>query len=126
MYYISMEITLFLAKFWGMLFMLLGGLSVCAGLLRKIIKLTDNHKVTVITGFITFLLGLMTVVLHNVWVMDWRVGITILGWTTLLKGLTKITFPDHVNKRAQTFKDKPRFWGGIIFFIGVWFFWMSF
>jgi hypothetical protein len=121
----TMEITIYLAKFWGMLFMILGGLSVGAGFLGRVIKMTDNKAITVSTGYITFLLGLITVVLHNIWVTDWRVAVTILGWTTLFKGITKIAFPRHVNKRAQTFKDKPRFWGGIIFLIGAWFFWMS-
>ncbi|MFA5185451.1 MAG: hypothetical protein WC551_03100 [Patescibacteria group bacterium] len=120
-----MEITHFLAQFWGSLFMILGGLSVGAKLLGRTIEMTEDRAITVSTGYITFLLGLVTVVLHNVWVMDWRVAITILGWTTLLKGITKIGFPGHVNKKAQMFKSRQELWGGIIFLMGAWFFWMS-
>ena len=105
--------------------MILGALSVGAGLLGRIIKMTDDKAITVSTGYITFLLGLVTVVLHNIWVMDWRVAITILGWTTLFKGITKIAFPEHVNKRAQTFKSMQALWGGVIFLLGAWLFWMS-
>ncbi|MCX6760025.1 MAG: hypothetical protein NTW46_01630 [Candidatus Nealsonbacteria bacterium] len=121
-----MEITFFLARFWGSLFMILGGLSVGAKLLGRIIEYTEDKTITISTGYITFLLGLATVVSHNIWVADWRVAITILGWVTLLKGIEKIAFPDRINKKAQMFKGGQVFWGGIIFLIGAWFFWMSF
>jgi hypothetical protein len=121
-----MEITIFLARFWGSIFMILGALSVGAKFLGRVIKMTEDKTITVSTGYITFLLGLTTVVLHNIWVMDWRIAITILGWTTLFKGIMKIGFPEYVNKRAQTFKGRQTLWGGIIFLLGVWLFWMSF
>ncbi len=121
-----MEITIFFAQFWGSLFMILGGLSVGAKFLGRVIKYTEDITITVSTGYITFLMGLVTVILHNIWVLDWRVAITILGWVTLLKGITKIGFPEHVNKRAQDFKKLQILWGGIIFSFGAWLFWMSF
>lgn len=121
-----MEITIYLAKFWGSLFMILGGLSVVGKFLGRVIEYTEDKTITISTGYITFLLGLITVVLHNVWVMDWRIAITILGWGTLLKGIEKIAFPDRINKKAQMFKNGQTFWGIIIFLIGAWFFWMSF
>ena len=121
-----MEISIYLAKFWGSLFMILGLLSVCAKLLGRIIEYTEDKTVTISTGYITFLLGLITVVLHNIWVKDWRVAITILGWITLFKGIEKIGFPERVNKKAQMFKGGQILWGGVIFLIGAWFFWMSY
>ncbi len=106
--------------------MSLGGLSVGARFLGRVIEYTEDKTITISTGYITFLLGLVTVVLHNVWVMDWRVAVTILGWTTLLKGIMKIGFPGHVNKQAQMFKGGQILWGGVIFLIGAWFFWMGY
>lgn len=121
-----MDITIFLARFWGSLFLLLGLQSVFADLLGRTIKLSADKAVTVSTGYITFLLGLATVIAHNVWVPDWTVAVTILGWATLLKGIAKIGFPAHVNKQAQMFKSLDKFWGFLIFLIGAWLFWMSF
>ena len=106
--------------------MILGGLSVGAKFLGRVIEYTEDKTITISTGYITFLLGLVTVVLHNVWVMDWRVAVTILGWATLLKGIMKIGFPGHVNKQAQMFKGGQILWGGVIFLIGAWFFWMGY
>ena len=121
-----MEVSIYLAKFWGSLFMILGAMSISAKLLGRIIEYTEDKTITISTGYITFLLGLITVVLHNVWVWDWRVIITLLGWITLLKGIEKIGFPERVNKKAQMFKGGQVLWGGVIFLLGAWFFWLSF
>jgi len=100
-------------------------MSVGAKLLGRIIEYTENKTITISTGYITFLLGLVTVTLHNIWTIDWRVAITILGWVTLLKGIEKIGFPDRVNKKAQMFKGGQVFWGFVIFLIGVGYFCIS-
>ena len=105
--------------------MLLGLQSVFANLLGRTIKLTEEKATTVSTGYITFLLGLATVIAHNIWVPNWTIAITILGWVTLLKGITKVGFPEHVHKQAQMFKSLDKFWGFVIFLMGAWFFWMS-
>ncbi|MFA6077673.1 MAG: hypothetical protein WC724_01490 [Candidatus Paceibacterota bacterium] len=120
-----MEITIFLAKFWGSLFMVLGGLSIGAKFLGRVIEYTEDKSVTISTGYITFLLGLATVVAHSVWVNDWRLVITLLGWTTLLKGVMKIGFPEHINKKAQMFRGQSALWGAVIFIFGTWLFWMG-
>src|SRR4030066_1000918 len=120
-----MEISIYLARFWGSLFIILGLMSVSAKLLGRVIEYTENKTITISTGYITFLLGLITVTLHNIWVADWRVAITILGWTTLLKGIEKIGFPDRINKSAQMFKGGQILWGFVIFLIGVCYFWIS-
>lgn len=120
-----MEISIYLARFWGSLFIILGLGSVLVKFLGRVIKYTEDKTITVSTGYITFLLGLITVTLHNVWVIDWRLAITILGWTTLLKGIEKIAFPNRVNKIAQIFKGGQQLWGFVIFLIGVFYFWIS-
>ncbi len=122
----DMEISVFLARFWGSLFIILGFSTIGAKLLGRVIKYTEDRAITVSTGYITFLLGLATVVAHSLWVADWRVAITVVGWVTLFKGIEKIAFPDRINKVAQRFKGQQTFWGFVILFIGAWFFWMSF
>ena len=120
-----MEISIYLARFWGSLFIILGLGSIGVKFLGRVIKYTEDKTITIPTGYITFLLGLITVTLHNIWVADWRVAITILGWTTLVKGIEKIGFPDRVNKKAQMFKGNQTLWGSVIFLIGVFYFWIS-
>lgn len=121
-----MNISIFFARFWGSLLVILGLQSVFANLLGRTIKYTEDKTITIATGYITFLLGLVTVILHNIWVSDWRVAVTVLGWGTLIKGVLKIGYPKHVNKKAQMFKSQQKLWGAVIFIIGAWFFWKSF
>ena len=118
--------SIFFARFWGSLFIILGLLSVRANFLGRVIKYTEDKTITISTGYITFLLGLVTVIAHNIWVADWRVIITLLGWGTLMKGILKIGFPEHIHRKAQMFKKLQWFWGIVIFLLGVWFFWMGF
>ncbi|MFA6039354.1 MAG: hypothetical protein WCV62_01330 [Candidatus Peribacteraceae bacterium] len=120
-----MDVTVFFARFWGSLFAILGLASMGAHLLGRVIDYTKDKTITISTGYITFLLGLVTVILHNIWVADWRVAVTILGWVTLLKGITKVAFPEHVHKKAQMFKKQQTLWGFVIFLPGAWLFWMS-
>ena len=116
---------MYLARFWGSLFICLGLGSVVFKFLGRVIEYTEEKTITVSTGYITFLLGLMTVTLHNIWATDLRLPITILGWTTLLKGVEKIVLPDRINKKAQMFKGQQTFWGFVIFLIGAFYFWIS-
>ena len=121
-----MDISVFLARFWGSLFLILGLSTIGAKLLGRVIQYTEDKTITVSTGYITFLLGLATVVAHNIWVADWRVAVTILGWITLLKGIEKIAFPNRVNQKAQMFKGKQALWGFVILLIGAVYFGISF
>jgi hypothetical protein len=120
------DTAIILARFWGSLFLLLGLLSLGADFLGRVIGYTEEKSVTISTGYITLLLGLITVVLHNVWVADWRISITILGWATLLKGIEKIAFPDRIHRHAQRFKRGRVMWSLAIMAIGAWFFWMGY
>jgi hypothetical protein len=120
-----MEVTIFFAKFWGSLLMLLGAMSVVNGFLSKVISYTEDKTITISTGYITMLLGLFTVVAHNIWVWDWPVVITILGWSTLIKGIMKVGFPVVINRQAQMFKVHASMWGVLILFIGVFIYWIG-
>ncbi|MFA5136002.1 MAG: hypothetical protein WC489_01255 [Patescibacteria group bacterium] len=120
-----MDVSMYLARFWGSLFIMLGLATVFAKFLGRVIDYTEDKTIIVSTGYITFLLGLTTVTLHNIWVTEPRVAVTILGWITLLKGIEKIAFPDRINKKAQMFKNGQTFWGLAISLIGVFYFWIS-
>jgi len=88
--------------------------------------MTENKSFVISTGYISLLLGLATVVLHNVWVWDWKVAITILGWSTLIKGILKIGFPEFIHKQAQHFKAHQIIEAVMLLALGGWLFWMSF
>lgn len=121
-----MEISEFFARLWGAFYLIFGTLFIVTRYLGKVIEMTDDRAFVISTGYITLLMGLVTVILHNVWVMEWRVAITILGWSTLIKGILKIGFPETIHKRAQVFKERQMVSASLLVALGGWLLWMSF
>lgn len=122
----EIEISIFFAKLWGSFFLIFGLLSIITRQLGKTIEMTDDKAFVISTGYITLLMGLVTVLLHNIWTLDWRVAITILGWSTLIKGISKVGFPEQIRKQAQRFKKKQALSAIILILLGAWLFWMGF
>ena len=120
-----METTVFFARLWGGFYLIFGSLFLVTGYLGKVIEMTDDRAFVVSTGYITLLMGLVTVILHNVWVMDWRVAITVLGWSTLIKGILKIGFPELIRKQAQPFEHRQIASAVFLVVLGGWLLWMS-
>ena len=121
-----MDISIFFARLWGSYFVIFGSLFIITRQLGKTIEMTDNKAFVISTGYITLLMGLVTVILHNIWVWSWEVVITILGWSTLIKGVSKIGFPEQIHKQAQRFKKKQLLSAIFLILLGAWLMWMSF
>jgi hypothetical protein len=45
-------------------------------------------------GFLSLLAGLALVLTHNIWVLDWRLLITLLGWVTIVRAVITIFQPE--------------------------------
>jgi hypothetical protein len=120
-----MDTSIFFAKLWGSFHVIFGLLFIITGQLGKTIEMTDNKAFVISTGYISLLMGLVTVILHNVWTTDWKVAITILGWSTLIKGILKIGFPELIHKQAQRFRNKQILSAIFMIILGIWLFWMS-
>lgn len=121
-----MEATVFLARFLGSFYLIFGLLFIVTRQLGKTIEMTDDKAFVISTGYITLLMGLITVILHNLWVPDWRVVITLLGWSTLIKGIMKVGFPEQINKQSQRFMKKQAVSTIVMMLLGAWLVLMSF
>ncbi|MEK7509910.1 MAG: hypothetical protein AAB605_04340 [Patescibacteria group bacterium] len=126
-----MDVTLFLAQFWGWLLVILGLIFLLRrkALMDVMYQLVGDKSMTMLTGYLALTIGLVTVLLHNVWVADWRVIITIFGWFSLLKGIVRIGFPDVTQKAVAPFRDNPMLVQAllvIIIVLGGWLLWMSY
>ncbi len=121
-----MDISIFFSRLWGSYFIIFGLLFIITKQLGKTIEMTDNKAFVISTGYITLIMGLTTVILHNVWEGNWKIAITILGWSTLIKGIGKIGFPDQIHKQVQRFKKKQFISAFILILFGGWLLWMSF
>ena len=79
---------------------------------RILDDLFKNAALTYLMGFTTVILGFLIVNYHNIWVRDWTVLVTVLGWLALIKGVLIIAFPRFVQSYS-----KPIFQGkGLQFF----------
>lgn len=125
-----MEISIFLAQFWGWLLVItcLIFLLRKKALLEEMFKLVEDKSFALISGYLALILGLVTVILHNVWTADWKVVITIFGWISLVKGIARIGFPEIPQKSVSTFKNKPVLMQILLIvaiLLGAWLIWMS-
>jgi hypothetical protein len=123
-----MEISIFLAKFWGW-FLIISCLLffLRKKLLEEMIELVKNRSLMIVFGYFGFVLGLISVLLHNFWTTDWRVVITIFGWATLIKGVVSIAFSELSQKWVEKIANKNllmRIWLVIGIILGAWLLWL--
>ena len=101
-----MMLSLFLAKLIGIYLVLVSGTMI---LNKRDVALlfgiySKNPGALYITGVVDTLIGLAIVLAHNVWVWDFRVAITLVGWMLLIRGVGRMLAPDMVMKSLGKFK----------------------
>lgn len=102
-----MEISLFLAKFWGWyLLIFFFVLSFNPVRIRQIFDDLKDEKFQILSAFIAIVVGLLGILFHNKWVLDWRFIITILGWAALFFGLGLFIFPLATTRRLEVLNVK--------------------
>ena len=86
--------SLFLAKFWGwylIIFFFILSLNP-----QRIVQITrdlKDQKFVILSSFMAIIIGLLSILSHNIWENDWRILITLIGWSALLIGLSLFIFP---------------------------------
>ena len=74
-----MDISIFLAKFWGWyLIIFFFILSYNPTRIKQIFKYLKNQRFTILVAFIAIMIGLLNILLHNVWDFSWRLIITLM------------------------------------------------
>ncbi|MDQ2993487.1 MAG: hypothetical protein M3R00_00855 [Pseudomonadota bacterium] len=63
-------------------------------------EIASSNIGMLIVATVTLMLGAILVNLHNIWVNDWRVAITILCWVVMFSGLVRMLFPTVVQRMA--------------------------
>lgn len=94
-----MDISIFLAKFWGwylLTFFFL--LSYNPSRIKQIFEDLKDRKFAILVSFLAIIVGLLSVLFHNVWEADWQITVTLLGWLALGIGLLLFIFPDGTAK----------------------------
>jgi hypothetical protein len=93
-----MQTSLFIAKLLGPMLVVVGVALLTRpeafrALLREFI---GSGVLLYMAGFFGLLGGLALVLVHNVWALDWRLLITLIGWATLIRALVTIFWPQGI------------------------------
>jgi hypothetical protein len=113
------QTSIFLAKLIGPFSLALGlGALFNRDAARAVLdEFIRNRAVIFLAGLITFPAGLAIVLVHNVWVADWPVIITIVGWLTAFSGAMRIIAPEGAIRYGRRAYERP---GGRLFGAAVW------
>jgi hypothetical protein len=85
-------------------------------------EVVGNVTLIYLFGLIDFAAGLAIVLTHNVWVPNWRLFITLLGWLLLVRGAARILFTDRVMEFAKTVVRNKRIYpisGAVVSVLGL-------
>ena len=80
-----------------------------------------NPALIYLAGILTMTTGLAIVLSHNVWVVNWPVLITILGWLGVIGGAVRIALPEQTRKLGDTMLRNPmamKIGGGVWLAVG--------
>lgn len=87
--------SIFIARLLGPIFVIVGtALLVRTQMFRGILQeFIRSQALLYLAGFFGLLAGMALVLTHNVWILDWRLIITLVGWVTIVRALVSIFQP---------------------------------
>ncbi|MBE7639763.1 hypothetical protein GUB10_05395 [Salegentibacter sp. BLCTC] len=102
-----MDTSLFLAKFWGWyLLIFFFVLSFNPRRIQQIFEDLKDQKFLILAAFAAIIIGLLIILFHNVWELNWKFIITMLGWTSLFIGLGLFVFPEPTTRKLSVLNLK--------------------
>ncbi len=119
-----METSILLARIVGPVFIiivigLLVNLKNYQGVMRDF---AESPGLRYLGAVIALVFGMLIVLFHNVWAVQWSLVITILGWISLIKGAVLIIFPEMMTRLSDRYARSTtalRVHAVIILIIGV-------
>jgi hypothetical protein len=104
-----MQTSAFLAKLIGPVAVVIGvGILLNAAMFRRLAEeLVASDALVYVSGLITMTAGMAIVLTHNVWIADWPVLITALGWLMAVGGAVRIAFPQVTEWFGRRMLRKP-------------------
>lgn len=105
-----MNISIFLAKAFG-LYLIIISASMMLNVKRMKSIIADyfaSPALLLLGGAIALILGILLILTHNIWKLDWRLIITLLAWLTFIKGFMYVVFPLQTSKMMAKFTQVMR------------------
>lgn len=90
-----METSFFIARLIGPILIVVGLASAINPKLLEEVgrEFLASRALLFLAGILALVIGLIVVNVHNVWVADWPVIITVFGWGAIASGVVRTAFP---------------------------------
>ena len=90
-----MSLTIFLGQIFGLyLFITSLVMLIQHKFIKKVMaEIVKSASTLFLIGIMTLILGIICVIIHNIWVPGWEIIITIIAWLIFLKGLFLLFLP---------------------------------
>jgi len=110
-----METSILIAKIFAVVYVVVGlGMLLNYGYFKKMLnEMMKSAGFLYLGGIMALLAGFLIVNFHNVWVWDWTVIITVLGWLALLKGALLLLLPKTMVAFTRLFTNI--LWVAVVF-----------
>jgi len=104
---IEIDLSILLARIIGPIFVVAGlGFLINPAHYRRLVHdFFANGPLIYFSGVLALLMGLIMIEIHNLWVADWRVIITVIGWLSLIKGVIRVVLPGRGARVARAFNE---------------------
>lgn len=102
-----MENSIFIARVFGLCYLIIGvGFIFNRKAFQRVMEdFCKNAALLFFAALFALVIGVVIILTHNVWVANWTVMITIIGWAGLIKGIWMIVFPDTVPKFMKAYQE---------------------
>jgi hypothetical protein len=68
---------------------------------KTVLETLSHSSLMTFSGLIALGLGLLVVISHNIWVSQWPVVVTLVGWVLLIQGVMRIFWPEAFAKMMK-------------------------
>ena len=101
-----MGLSNFLANIWGLSFIIVAlSLLIYQKNIKRLFELAKNEINLFFCGVCSSVVGITMILAHNLWVSDWRVIVTLLGWISLARGIMLLFLPEMVINLHKKMED---------------------
>jgi hypothetical protein len=107
-----MELSLFLAKLFGIYLLIVAALWVVRrdDMTKVMEEFFASRPMLFMSGLLALAVGIAMAISHSVWEWNWRGVITFMGYLSIAKGIARIGFPDVPQRAVGLLLKKNGIW----------------
>jgi hypothetical protein len=101
-----MVLVNYLAEIWGLSLVLISlALLINQKYLKRLFAEIENEATMFFLGIVSLVIGLAMVLSYNIWDKNWQIIITILGWVSLIKGLSVLFLLEFIKNLVKKMEN---------------------